>query len=116
MSTQIIDEFCTLLQQIISLEEIDLEVDCTDKISNPMPILIIMETVCSLTLKKSVIRICPGIADNDIIMAICNVLENNKYLEYLHLPTLRVEPHQHFLLPIANALSKNSNLYQLIEV
>ena len=46
-------------------------------------------------------------------MALCNALENN---EYLSLPKLCVEPHQHFLPPVANALSKNSSLISLVLV
>ncbi len=114
-----IDEFCALLQQNISLEEIDLEVcDINSWLDhNPMPSLIlkpIMETVCDLTLKKFFVIRVDLIASNDTIVAISNALENNKYLEYLHLPTLYMEPQQRFLLPIANALSKNSSLTTLI--
>ncbi len=118
-SNQIIDEFCALLQQNISLEEIYLEVcDSSSAFldNNPMPSLIlkpIMETVCNLMLKKFVIRV-NLIANNDTIVAICNALENNKYLEYLHFPKMSVEPRQRFLLPIANALSKNSSITTLI--
>ncbi len=114
-SNQIIDHFCDQLRQTISLEEIDLEV--LNRLNNPK-LEQIMETVCRPTLKKFVIRINfhspPVIANNDTIVAICNVLENNENLECLHLPTMRVEPHQRFLLPIANALSKNSSLTTLI--
>ncbi len=122
-SNQIIDEFCALLQQNISLQEVYLEV-CDRRAwpyltnNNPMLSLILkplMETVCNLTLKKFVIGVRIGlIASNDTIVAICNTLENNKYLEYLHFPRLYMEPQQRFLLPIANALSKNSSLTTLI--
>ncbi len=109
---QIINEFCTLLQQNSFLEEIYIEVDCS--VTNPTPILKIMEVVCSLMLNKIVIRPYPVIASNDTIVAICNIIENNMYLEYLHLPTLYMESDQRFLLPIANALSKNSSLETLV--
>ncbi len=120
---QIFDEFCTLLQQNSSLEEIYLDVFdisfiYTRQDPNLMPSLVlkpIMETVCNLTLKKFVIGLHRAIgASNGTIVAICNALENNKYLEYLHLPTLYLEPQQRFLLPIANALSKNSSITTLI--
>ncbi|XP_064401302.1 uncharacterized protein LOC135347305 isoform X2 [Halichondria panicea] len=113
-SNEIIDHFCTKLQQNTSLEEIDLEV--LNRLSDPK-LEQIMETVCRPTLKKFVIRInfhSPVIANNDTIVAICNVLENNENLEYLHLPTMCVKPDQRFLLPIAKALSKNSSLTTLI--
>ncbi len=113
-SNQIIDYFCAQLRQTISLKEIDLEV--LNRLNNPK-LEQILDTVCRPTLKKFVIRInfhSPVIANNDTIVAICNVLENNENLEYLHLPTLCVEPDQRFLLPIANALSKNSSLTTLI--
>ena len=135
-SDDIVDEFCALLRQNSVLEEIRIHVcdgikletadinlyggqDCLTPILSSTFLKQIMETVCSLTLKKFVIRLniykeVDLIASNNIIMAICNVLENNKYLEYLHLPTLHMEPHQRFLLPIANALSKNSSLTTLI--
>ena len=115
MSNKIIDHFCAQLQQNTSLEEIDLEV--LNKLSDPK-LEQIMETVCKLTLKKfnihPVIANSPVIANKDTIVAICNVLEKNKNLEYLQLPPLCVEPDQRFLLPIANALSKNSSLKTLI--
>ncbi len=117
----LIDEFCALLQQNSSLEEIDIEVvDLslgTYEIQPTLMLKQIMKTVYRPTLKKFVITgdFCrPMITNNDEIMAICNVLENNKYLEHLHLPKLCVEPQQLFLLPIANALSKNSSITTLI--
>ncbi len=119
-SNQIIDEFCALLQQNSSLEEIDIEVvDMIVRTFEIQPTLMlkqIMKTVYRPTLKKFVITsdFRPMITNNDEIMAICDVLENNKYLEHLHLPKLCVEPQQRFLLPIANALSKNSSLTTLI--
>ncbi len=118
-SNQIIDEFCALLQQNSSLQEIDIEVvDMrTFEIQPTLMLKQIMKTVYRPTLKKFVITgvfVRPVITNNDEIMAICNVLENNKYLEYLHLPKLCVEPQQRFLLPIANALSKNSSITTLI--
>ncbi len=138
-SDDIVDDFCALLQQNSVLDEIYLQVDNdnddlqTTGISllqylqdNLKPVVSftflkqIMEAVCSLTLKKFVIGRTflnidqQIIASNDTIVAICNVIENNKYLEYLHLPKMWLEPRQRFLLPIANALSKNSNLTTLI--
>ncbi len=132
-SDDAVDDFCTLLQQNGVLEEIYLQV-CDGVLDaqttgidrnylqvESMPVASfnflkqIMETVCSLTLKKFVIsKQVDLIASNDTIMAICKVLQNNKYLEYLHLPKLRVEPRQSFLQPIANALSKNSCLTTLV--
>ena len=135
-SDDMIENFCALLRQNSVLEEICIQVcdgikletadinlyggqDCLLPIHSSTFLKQIMETVCSLTLKKFVIRLniykqVDLIASNDTIMAICNVLENKKYLEHLHLPTLCVEPDQRFLLPIANALSKNSSLTTLI--
>ena len=135
-SDEIVDEFCVLLQKNISLEEIEIcvcdgvtlsfAVQITrlfiDDVERPavssMFLKKIME-ILSMKLKKLEITLDFNfngqvIANNDSIVAICNVLENNKNLEYLHLPTLYMEPQQRFLLPIANALSKNSSLTTLI--
>ncbi len=139
-SDEIVDEFCVLLQKNISLEEIKIWVcdgvilnswaslkitrSSSDDVKRPAIsstfLKRIMELLCSLKLKKLNITLDfrghygQVIANNDTIVAICDVLENNKNLEYLHLPTLYMEPHQRFLLPIANALSKNSSLTTLV--
>ena len=138
-SDEIVDEFCVLLQKKSSLEEIEIcvcdgvilrdsdwaSLKYTRLFSDKRPAISstflkrIVEILCSLKLKKLNIKLDfrghygEVIASNDTIVAICDVLENNKNLEYLHLPALYMEPHQRFLLPIANAL-KNSSLTTLV--
>ena len=123
-SDDTVDEFCSMLRHNSVLEEICIQVcDVTagDVRMTVLSLKKLLDAVCNLTLKKFMIRLrffafkpVDLIANNDTITAICHLLEYNKFLEYLDLPTLCMEPNQRFLLPIANALSENSSLTTLI--